>query len=65
MLAQLFGLGRGGPQITSLSLPHLSLNRTALGPGECGVKTTEEGGDHHAFAVSKAVILLEGEVGGM
>lgn len=35
-----------------------------MGPGEHSVKTTE-GGDHQAFSISKAMILLKGEVGGM
>lgn len=35
-----------------------------MGPGEHSVKTTEEGGGHQAFAVSKAVILHKREVGG-
>lgn len=35
-----------------------------MGPEEHGVKTTE-GGDHQAFAVSKAVILHKREVGSM
>lgn len=36
-----------------------------MGPGEHSVKTTEEGGDRQAFSISKAMILLKGEVGGM
>lgn len=64
--AQLLGLGRGGQQSSPLgSPPHLSLKGTATGPGEHGVKTTEEGGNHRACSISKAVILLKGEVGGM
>ena len=66
ILAQLFGLRRGGQQSSPLSLPpHLSLRGTAMGPGEHGVKTTDKGGNHQACSISKAVILLKGEVGGM
>lgn len=36
-----------------------------MSPGEHGVKTTEEGGDHQALAVSKAEILLKREVAGL
>lgn len=59
------GWGGVGRKISPLSLPHLSLKGTAMGPGEHGVKTTEEGGNHQAFTVSTAEILLKGEVGGM
>lgn len=41
------------------------LKGTAMGPGEHGVKTTEEAATIKVFALSLAEILLKGEVGGL
>lgn len=41
------------------------LKGTDMGPGEHGVKTTEEAATIKVFALSLAEILLKGEVGGL